>query len=516
MYKPHHICCITVLKMYIYICLYLQLLKRLKKGKKYATIILEEKYLVQKMKGGQIMSDTNTITPIHGVVEISVDPNFTTAFMAMTQPQNGGLDVTLDMVRNAVKEKGITYGLNEDALVDAVEKKRYGENICIARWTPPINGIDGEIKYHFDKDTVIAPVEDETGTVDYKNLGVVKNILTGTTIGTISLPTEGEPGIDITGRTVSQHIGVPAKISIGKGTVITEDGTELIAVTDGNLRYLNGSFIVEEELLIKADVDVATGNIDFIGNVIIKGNVCEGYSVTSKKNITINGTVTSANITCNGDLNIKLGSINSTIDCKGSVKLGFCENSKVTAEGNVEAAAFVGGEVYSGRSIIASGKGAMMGGKYTALENIEANTIGSEGYAKTVITLGNNAVLSEEKDNLEHRNAELDDKFDQLGKILITLQEMAKTAKLPPEREQMKVEAMKSRFQIQGEIKRNKARISEIEQTLERKQTLSVSCRKEFYPGVLIRINSHILQVNVITPHCKATIGDEGIYFAPL
>lgn len=462
------------------------------------------------------MSETNTNTPIHGTVEISVDPNCTAAFMELTPPQNGGLEVTLDMVKRAVAEKDIRFGLNEELLVSAVEEKRYGENICIARWQAPINGIDGEIKYLFDKDSVIAPVEDESGTVDYKNLGIVKNIYSGTTIATISQPTEGEPGVDITGRPAQQHIGVPARFTVGQGTVLTDDGSEIIASVDGNLRYANGSFMVDEELLIKADVDVATGNIDFIGNINIKGNVCEGYTVTSKKNIRINGTVTAANIIAEGDVFIKLGSINSTIEAKGDVKLGFCENSKVHAEGNVESAAFMGGEVYSGHAILATGKGVMMGGKYTALENIEASTIGSEGYAKTVITLGNNAVLCEERDTLERKNAELEDKADQLGKILVTLQEMAKAAKLPPEREQMKVEAMKSRFQIQGEIKRNKVRIGEIEQALERKQNLSVSCRREFYPGVLIRINSHIYQVNVLTPHCKATIGDTGITFVPL
>ncbi len=461
------------------------------------------------------MSENNTNTPVHAVVEISVDKNLTTAFMSMTQPLNGGLDVTMDMVNAAVREKDISFGLNEAALKDAVDKKRYGENICIARWKAPVNGIDGTVQYHFDKDSVIAPVEDETGTVDYKNLGLVKNIYKGTVIGDISLPTEGEPGMDISGRVVTQHIGVPARINLGKGIVMTEDGTQLIAVVDGNLRYANGAFIVEEELLIKGDVDVATGNIDFIGNIIIKGNVSEGYTVSSKKNVTINGTVTGATVTAEGDISVKLGSINSTIDCKGNVKLGFCENSKITAEGNVESAAFVGGEVYAGKAIYATGKGAMMGGKYTALENIEAVTLGSEGYAKTVVTLGNNAVLNEEREQLERKVAELDDKFDQLGKILTTLQEMAKAAKLPPEREQMKVEAMKSRFQIQGELKRIKIRIAEIEQTLERKQSLSVSVRKEIFPGVLIRINSHILPVNVLTQHCKATIGDEGIVFVP-
>lgn len=462
------------------------------------------------------MSEANANTPIHAIVDISVDPNATTAFMEISPPLNGGLDVSMDMVRTAVNQKGISYGIYEEALVKAVEEKQYDQNICIAKWRPPVNGVDGVIKYHFDKDSVLAPIEDESGTVDYKNLGLVKNTLIGTVIATISMPTEGEPGTDITGKTVRQHIGVPARYTVGAGTSLTEDGTQIIASVDGNLRYANGSFIVEEELTIKGDVDVATGNIDFIGNINIKGNVLEGYTVASKKNIRINGTVTGATVIADGDINIKLGSINSTIESKGSVKLNFCENSVVKAEGDVEATSFVGGEVYSDQSIIASGKGAMVGGKYTALENIEASTIGSDNYTKTVITLGNNAILCEERDGLEHRLVELDDKVDQLGKILVTLQEMAKKAKLPPEREQMKVEAMKSRFQLQGEIKRIKVRIAEIEQILERKQNLSISCRKAFYPGVLIRINSHILQVNDMQVRSKATIGPDGIMFVPL
>ncbi len=158
----------------------------------------------------------------------------------------------------------------------------------------------------------------------------------------------------------------------------------------------------------------------------------------------------------------------------------------------------------------------MMGGKYTALKNIEAATIGSEGYAKTVITLGNNAVLSEEKDQLTHKNEQLEDKLDQLGKILVSLTELAKVGKLSPEREHMKVEAMKSRFQLQGEIKRNQTRIADIERTLQLKQNLSVSCRKEFYPGVMIRINSFVHPVNVYTSRSRATIGEGGIVFLPL
>lgn len=471
-------------------------------------------------QGGQSMSETTTTTnnniPVHAVAEISVDPNFTTAFLTVSAPQNGGLDITMDKIKAAINEKNISFGIFEDSLQSVVDDRRYDENICIARWKPPVDGIDGEVKYHFDKSTVIAPTEDEHGTVDYKNLGLVKNTLTGTVIADISMPTEGEPGKDICGKVVRQHIGVPARVTIGKGTALTEDGTQIIASVDGNLCFANGAFCVNEELLIKGDVDVASGNIDFIGNVIIKGNVSEGYSVTSKKNITINGTATGATLTADGDITIKNGIFNSEVVCKGNIRMGFCENSNVRCDNNVEAQSFVGGEVYAGKEIMATGKGVMMGGKYTALENIEAATFGSEGYAKTVITVGNNAVLTEEKDELVRKNEVLEDKFDQLGKILTSLTELAKAGKLSPEREQMKVEAMKSRFQIQGEMKRNQLRITEIDRTLEMKQNLSVSCRKEFLPGVLIRINSFVYTVNVAQSRSRACIGPEGIVFMPL
>lgn len=463
------------------------------------------------------MTDAKDGKIIHAAAEISIDPNCTTAFMTLEPPANGGLEMTVDKALAAVADKGISFGLMENEIERAVTERRYGENICIARWQPPVNGEDGKIEYHFKRESTFKPVEDENGNVDYKNLGLVRNIYKGTPIARITLPTEGTPGTDIMGKSVPQKVGVPVTFAVGKGTELVNDGTEIVAVTDGNLAYTNGAFCIEESLLIRGDVDVSSGNIDFIGDIIIKGNVLEGFAVTSKKNITINGNVTNGTITADGNITVKLGCINSNLHSElGSIKLDFCENSKLYAGQNVEASSFVGGDVFAGKNIIASGKGIMMGGKYTALENITASVIGSESYAKTLVTLGNNAVLTEEMEGHKHTIQNYEDKLDQLGKIVTALTEMAKVSKLSPEREQMKVEAMRSRFQIQGEIKRLNGRIKEIETTLERKQNLSVSCKRAFYPGVTLRINSCIFQVNTMTPHSRATIGDGEIVMKPL
>ncbi len=452
---------------------------------------------------------------VHSQIEISINPNNSAAFVSFTKPSGGGLDVTADQILDALDSKFVCHGILEDDIRRAVELKRYNENICAAKWDPPVNGVDGEIKYFYKTDQAVRPVENEQGEVDYKNLGLVRNITAGTPIATITFPTEGEPGTDITGKTVPQRQGVPAKYTVGAGTSLVDDDTQIIAAVDGNLVYKNGAFCVEETLIVNGDVEVATGNIDFIGAIVIKGSVFEGFRVTSKRGITVNGTVNCAELSADGDIFVKIGAINSTITSKGNVKLGFCENSKIECEGNVESASFVGGEVFAGQKMIASGKGVIMGGKYTALDGVEASVIGSDKYVKTEITLGNNAVLSKEKDTLEKSIAQMEDKVDQLNKVLNTLAEFAKKAKLPPEREQMKTNALRSRLKLQQEIKKSGKRIEEIEEALKLTQNLSVVCKRMMYPGVTLRINNCVLAVNAVQNRVRATVDGGEIVFRP-
>ncbi len=453
---------------------------------------------------------------VHSTIDVSVNPNKTTAFVSFSKPENGGIDVTLDKVMSALSEKNVSFGILKDELERAVEQKRYDENICAACWEAPTDGVDGTIKYFYRTDQCTAPVENEHGVVDYKNLGLVRNITAGTPIAEITLPTDGEPGRDITGMVVQQKKGTPVNLNIGAGTSLINDGTQLIAAVDGNLVFRNGSFCVDETLLINGDVDVSTGNIDFIGSVTVKGSVFEGFRVTSKKDISVLGSVNGAELMADGNINVKIGIINSRVDCRGDVKLGFCENSKVSCDGNVDSASFVGGEVFAGRDLIASGKGVIMGGKYTALNNVDASVIGSDNYVKTEITLGNNAVLMEERETLDKQIKDMEDKLDQLGKILNTLTELAKVSKLPPEREQLKVDALRNRLKFQAEIKKAKVRMSDIDEALKLTQNLSVSIKRMIYPGVRLRINSSMLAVKTTENRCRATVEKGEIVFKPL
>ncbi len=76
------------------------------------------------------------------------------------------------------------------------------------------------------------------------------------------------------------------------------------------MKISNNKFWVEDELKIDGDVNYSTGNINYISNVVISGNVLSGFNVKSSKNITIKGFVEDgAIITAEGDIEIHNGII---------------------------------------------------------------------------------------------------------------------------------------------------------------------------------------------------------------
>lgn len=71
--------------------------------------------------------------------------------------------------------------------------------------------------------------------------------------------------------------------------------------------------------------------------------------------------------------------------------------------------------------------------------------------------------------------------------------------------------AIKQKLINQAEKSKLQARIKEIEKYLENKQNLSVTCKKELYPGTKIIINDLVFQANATYQYCKIYLGEEGI-----
>jgi len=449
---------------------------------------------------------------VNGTVKITLAEDKMKAYMTVSPPGQGGTAVSLEDAVMELNKSEVQLDVDHSIIADIINHKKYNFPVEIAAGKHVANGTDGTITYRYKKFAELSPKEDESGKVDYKDLGLVQNITAGMVIADIVPETEGEDGYNVCGVQFKAVPGKKAKYLVGKGVYLSFDETQLIAEIDGNLRWHRDHFTVEATLVISEDIGTSTGNIDFIGDVIVKGNVGENFTVASKKSIIIQGSATNSTIVADGDIEIKTGSINSTITGKKNIKIGFCESSTINCDGDLTSSSFVSCNVFcQGTATAITGKGIIIGGKMTCLKGIVANIIGSDSYAKTHLTLGNGAILSEEKTELEKKEANLTEQIGKLLQISTMLTEhKKKLGSLTPDRDEMLSSAIRSRLKYSNDVKLIRKRIAEIDASIMSTYNLFIEARKELYPGVSVRIGTTRIKVENKNVRCRVYASSNG------
>ena len=447
---------------------------------------------------------------IHDNIIVEIDSDGMAARIIVNEPQPGGMPITYEMACEEIAKKGITHNLNLGKVKKLFENKYFGRSVVIAKGERAVDGKNGNVLYHYEQKETQEFVEDEFGNVDYRDLGIVKNIEEGSVVAEIIAETQGTPGTDVRGKSIPQTPGKPPVYKIGQGIKLSDDGLVLYAGISGNLRWNKDHFVIDKDVTISGDVDAAVGNINFIGDVIIKGNVEEGYEITSGGNITVFGTVTGAKLHAAGKISVKMGVLSSYIE-GGEIAVGFFENSTIECHGNLTAQNFIACQVNChGKLIAHGGKAAIIGGKYTCLSDIEANIIGSETYTRTLIVLGNTAVLAEERTDLLKKIEEYENQIDKLSKICTALQQQKKNAPLTESREEMLVTSIRAKYVHQRELKNMRGRIIAIDKEIDVSNDLRVVVKRSLYPGVSVRINSLQHNVENVNGKCVVRVGSSG------
>ena len=108
----------------------------------------------------------------------------------------------------------------------------------------------------------------EDGSVDYRDLGLIVNVRVNDLICEIVPETQGEEGMNVYGQVIAPRPGRPPLCTAGFDTVLSADGTKLLRRrTAETFVYKGGRFNVETTFQISSDIDVKTGNINFLGDV---------------------------------------------------------------------------------------------------------------------------------------------------------------------------------------------------------------------------------------------------------
>jgi len=431
------------------------------------------------------------------MASVEVDDNEMKVYVTVTPPEEGGCDLTYDSYLSLMKQNRVYHGVKEDFLIEFADRPTYREKVEVAEGIKAINGKDAYIQYSFETDqTKIKLKEGANGKVNFKELNIIQNVVENQVLARKMPPEKGIDGKTVTGKPLLAKDGSDIPMPIGNNVRIGDDGDTIVANINGQVIVSGGKVNVEPVYTVEGDVNLKTGNIIFLGTVIINGNVEDGFSVKAAGNIEVKGTVAKAELDAEGDLIIYQG-----INGKGGGKVRagrsiwarFMENANVES-GNmvVVTDGIINSYVDALHSIICQGKHAsIMGGRLRAGEEINAKVLGNAtSRTETVCEVGYDPKSKMELDRLVALKTTSEDELEHLKLDLQTLINTKKQRKtLPEDKEAYLQELMDRRQILTEEIKKDEEEIHKIQDYLNEMQLRGrVSASTKVYPGVKIVI----------------------------
>ncbi len=434
--------------------------------------------------------------------KIEITPDEMRVFVTVTKPIKSGRMLDEDDIIAILRQNGIVYGIKEDAIKEMVEKEIFDIPVLVAEGDRAENGKDAWIEYFFkaDKDEVKFAVSDN-GRVDFHKLDLIQNVVAGQVLAKKHPATPGKPGKTVRGKIIPARPGRDVNLVPGKNTHLSEDGLELIADINGQVVVKNNKINVEPVYEVDGDVDLNTGDIEFPGNVRVRGSVKDTFAVKAGGNVEVWGTVEKATIEAEGDVVVKRGiqgKDGGIVKAGGDLYARFIERANVRVKGDVIVQEVIlHSHVDAGRRIICIGKkAAIIGGKVRAREEINVKNLGAEAYTETHVEVGVDPDVQDRLDELNKRKGELENRSIELQKELATLSLMLAKGPLPPEKEERFNQLNEENKEIAKELREIQKELEEIEQYLAQiEENARISVSKIVYPGVIIKIKSAILRV---------------------
>lgn len=420
-----------------------------------------------------------------------------TAWLLIYPPSGQGREVDGEILNAAVKDQGLLFGVDEKLLEELPRQPdRYFRLIPAARGQAAVNGTDGHIVELFPRSTERKASVGQNGQVDYTSLNFINNVEEGAPICKIILPTAGVPGRTVRDKELPAKDGRPAPVPKGRNTEISEDGTTLVAAISGHVEYSGRTFQVKPLMDIPGNVDFSSGNINFLGDVHIHGDIRSGFSVRATGSVTVDGVVEACTVEAGTDLLISggvQGDSQAVIRAQKGVFAQYLENATVYAKESLRTNCIINCKVYCD-GVVEVTKGPIIGGTVHAARAVNADSVGSRVETRTDVILGGQPCEDQEYELLVQESQELE-------------KEQKKTGRKPNSPDKL---SKMSKLRMQLIVNQKKLEMLEKERESEDREDFSrcrLSCGS-VYPKTVLTIGTVIYRFDrKITP-CEAGLFD--------
>ena len=441
------------------------------------------------------------------VIGVEVTKDEMKGSIVVSPPSMSGSEASFDMIRRAILQQGVVEAcINDDKIREFVDNPVYNNPYEVAAAIEPVDGHDAYISYNFETDPKKLKAQvDEEGKVDYKKLNNIQNVIADQPLAQ-KIPAErGKGGKTLFGRYLEAKNGKDIQIQLGANVKLDRDGVTIKAEIDGEVMLVNGKVTVEPVKYLDA-VNVKTGDVKFVGTVVIKGNVQEGYKVEAT-NIEVNGIVDKSRLEATGNIIVRQGVFGKG---EGYIKAGkslwakFINDTTVEVEENVIVNdSIVNSNVTAMKNIVLRGKKAqIIGGHLMATEEICARKVGSPGGGtETILEVGVDPRAKKRLEELQNMQAKATKEYENCDLDIQTLEQQKKLRKKLPQEKEEKLKTLKERCeQISEELEKMTDEINKIQEHLRDLKAIGkVKVEGDVYSGVKIYIRDVLDEVKIDT-----------------
>ncbi|SDM98506.1 hypothetical protein SAMN04487897_101712 [Paenibacillus sp. yr247] len=437
--------------------------------------------------------------PLDYYISISISDDKLSAYLLINNVDDN-FKVTAGQLEDIIQTNRIVHGLNRPLLAQIAANPQpfYHQKVMIASGTKPEEGQNGYIKFIFDFDEEDKkPLELDDGRVNYKEVVSLHNVRKGQPIGQRFLATEGSPGRAVTGETLFTKAGKEARFKLGKNVITDAEQMGLYSLIDGMVvRTDRDKINVFPVYEVNGNVDYNIGNIDFVGTVVVRGNVLPGFKIRAAGDIRVTGGVEAAELEAEGSIDISAGIVGQNkayVKAGKNVKSSFIQDATVEVAGELKVSqSIMHSTIRAGKAVNCIGsKGLIVGGTIQAGERVTARTIGNSMSTTTVVEVGVLPELRNEMLNLRNQLKVYIENMDKTEKALTLLDQLAAAGQLGPDKVAMRVKLNHTKKQAIEEQNTIKERILEIEKSLEDSDKAKVEILSTIYGGTKIVIGRY-------------------------
>lgn len=327
----------------------------------------------------------------------------------------------------------------------------------------------------------------QTHQMNLREVIDIPTVRSGEVVGKKIHPVPGLPGKGVNGEEIPAKDGKDLTIRPGKNTKINDAADELISAIDGQISVEPRLVHVYPVYEVNGDLDLRTGNLDFIGNINIRGNVPAGFTLKAKGDIRVHGSVEAAELTAGGSIYIQQGILaqgEGMIQAEGDVHTSFINQANVFAAGDViVSTSILHSRIESYGAIVCNQrKGNVCGGSLSAVRGIDVNEIGNQMNTPTEIYLGVSQRLLEREAYFKKQQEAANDQLNKNGKLLKKLIDKEKNSLLSEQERALKKRIRKSFALSYEQLNEAASALDDLENSLNKNDQAKVAIRKQVFP----------------------------------